>query len=43
MSLKNLKTKENIKKSPASDTWAAIAKNTDFPWNCLKVTKLSEF
>ena len=32
-----------LKKSPASDAWAKIFKNADFPYSSLKVTKLSKF
>ena len=32
-----------IRKSPASDAWAAIFKNADFSLRSLKVTKLSKF
>ena len=32
-----------LRKSPASNAWAAISKNADFFWGSLKVTKLSKF
>ena len=32
-----------FRKSPASDAWAAIFKNTDFSLSSLKVTKLGKF
>ena len=32
-----------LRKSPASNTWAAILKNTDFSLGSLKVTKFSKF
>ena len=32
-----------LRKSPASDVWATIFKNTDFSKSSLKVTKLSKF
>ena len=44
MSLKNPKNlTKMLRKSQASDAWAAIFKNTDFSWNSLKITKLSKF
>ena len=44
MSLKNLKNlRKMLRKSPASDVWATIFKNTDFSKSSLKVTKLSKF
>ena len=44
MSLKNPKNfKKMLRKSPASNVWAAIFKNADFSWSSLKVTKLSKF
>ena len=32
-----------LRKSPASNAWAAILKNADFSKSFLKVTKLSKF
>ena len=32
-----------LRKSPASDAWAAVSKNADFSLSSLKVTKLSRF
>ena len=43
MNLKNRKTlRKTLRKSPASDAWAAIFKNADFSLSFLKVTKLSK-
>ena len=44
MSLKKPKNlKKMLRKSPTSNTWAAILKNADFSLSSLKVTKLSKF
>ena len=44
MSLKNPKIlKKMLRKSPASNTWAAICKDADFSVNSLKVTKLTKY